>query len=455
MSCIQWWFRMVVPMGLLVGACTDNAAMPPQQTAKLDAGVADAGGMEDAGEDAASDSSSPWQPPPWSDPIWEILPESPVGCAIERLRAMPDLSAFAWAPCESQAGCEQMKFPPWLSSNTTSFDNATIYATDMYTSVMGTVVTLTLSSLEWSMSLIVRQDGTVIDGFRVKSESGLCRSFGSSVWKTNFGLLVRRRISQYNGDFGGFIGSITDPKTLKMFEHKPGPPGMGAAFLPMAESRWLWTNSCKYVTVSAVDGLDLQTAAICGDSTLHLSYMPTLTETGTRFLFAETWTPDKIIVKSRIVWTDGVSPLTPFIEPSDDSFYEDPTYAHSHIAWARGVGPKDVGLFDAVEIWASKYSDDPSQIVPYKVGDHGLKTSIGYIRAGGFGRLALLSGADAPAYNEFVVWDLENKTKRLQTLPEGRQIVTFWGMTSTHVWVTGRSQPGKPVDAMYRFQVQP
>ena len=457
MSRTRWFIPTVLPLLALVAACTDNASVAPQPTGKVDAGMPDAGTPDasmpaDAG-DAAEADAGPWMPPEWGDPVWDTLPETPVGCVVERIRPSGSLTAFSWAPCDAQAGCEQMRFPPWLSSNSTTFDNASVYATDMYTSTTDTVFTLTLVAVEWSMTLFIRQDGTVIDGFRIPSNNGQCLSYGGSVWKTQYGQLLRRKISSVTSDFGGFIASTVDPAKLTMFEHKPGPPGMGAAFLPMGESRWIWTNSCKYVSVSAIDGLDLQTAAICNSATLKLSYMPTLT--GKRFLFAETWTPDNLTVKSRISYTEGTSTPTPFLEPQDDSFYEDPTYAHSHLAWARGIGLKGAGLFDAVEIWASKYSDDPSQIQPYKVGDYALTTSVGYRRAGGFGRLAVLSGTGDQLLKEFVVWDLEQKTKRAITLPGGRRLTMFIGMTPTHVWTAGASGPNMPVDAIHRFQVQP
>lgn len=76
-------------------------------------------------------------------------------------------------------------------------------------------------------------------------------------------------------------------------------------------------------------------------------------------------------------------------------------------------------------------------------------------RAGAFGHLATLSGTDAPTYNEFAIWDLAEKTKRTITVPEGRRIALFMGMTSTHLWVATRSQPDMPIDGIYRFQVQP
>jgi len=71
------------------------------------------------------------------------------------------------------------------------------------------------------------------------------------------------------------------------------------------------------------------------------------------------------------------------------------------------------------------------------------------------GHLAVLSGADSPNFNEFVIWDLAEKTKRMLTLPESRLIALFMGMTSTHVWIASRSKPDIPIDAIYRFQVSP
>lgn len=436
----------------ILAACTGNSSAPPMSFIASDAGEPDAApdaqGHADAGKDAGKE--------PVDDPIyptWDPLVEKPVGCTAERMRTTPTRSAFTWTPCEGQAGCEQMSLAPWLSDDTKTFSNAALYSQHMYATPNDAYVTLTLIASPWPMTLIVRQDGTVIDGFRVARDDSTYLIRGSSIWDDHYGVLISKKLSANNFDYGGFLVSTKAPSTLKTFEYKPYPAGVSATFIPMARSRWLWTTSCKYVSVSAFDGLDLQTAAICGSSVLQLSYPPT--QTGTRFIFAETWTPDNIQVKSRISYTDGVAPPTPFIVSPDDAFYEDPTYAHSHIAWTRGIGPKGPGLFDTVEIWASKYSDDPNEIVPYKVGDYGLNTSLVYWRAGGFGRLAVLSGADAPIYNEFVIWDLAEKTKRTFTVPEGRRIALFIGMTSTHLWVATRSQPDMPIDGIYRFQVTP
>lgn len=201
MSSIKWLSHAVLPLIALVTACTDNASVATQPTTKVDAGIPEAGtpdaGMPaDAGEDAEADAG-PWMPPEWGDPVWDTLPETPVGCVVERIRPSGSLTAFSWAPCESQAGCEQMRFPPWLSSNSTTFDNATVYKTDIYASTTDTVFTLTLTSVEWSMTLFIRQDGVVMDGFRIPSNNGQCLSYGGSAWKTQYGLLLRRKISGF------------------------------------------------------------------------------------------------------------------------------------------------------------------------------------------------------------------------------------------------------------------
>lgn len=436
----------------ILAACTGNSSAPPMSLMASDAGEPDAASDAQWDADAGKDAGKE----PVDDPIyptWDPLAEKPVGCTAERMRTNPTRSAFTWTPCEGQSGCEQMKLAPWLSDDTKSFSNASLYGQDLYVTPNDAYVTLTLSAAIYPTTLIVRQDGTVVDGYRVYRNDAPCMIRGSSIWDDHYGVLISKTLPSSGFDYGGFVVSTKAPSNLKVFEYKPYPAGVSAAFMPMGQSRWLWTTSCKYVSVSAFDGLDLHNAAICGQSILRLSSMPTIT--GTRFIFAETWTPDNVQVKSRISYTDGVAPPTPFIVSPDDAFYQDPTYAHSHIAWTRGIGPKGPGLFDAVEIWASKYSDDPNVIVPYKVGDHDFKTSLSFYRAGGFGHLAILSGADSPVLNEFAIWDLAEKTKRTFTVPEGRRIALFIGMTSTHLWVATRSQPDVPIDGIYRFQVQP
>jgi hypothetical protein len=157
------------------------------------------------------------------------------------------------------------------------------------------------------------------------------------------------------------------------------------------------------------------------------------TAIGASFLFDVVERPDGGALQAYIGRSDGVAPVERFIAGSPQEWVGAPMFAHSHIGWQKGIGPKRVNEFEAVELWASTYAGDSAALTPYKVGDLPAK-SWSWIGAG-WGRYVTLGESAGTEPRELAVWDLEAKTNVSIVLPADRSFEACAGVTRSAVWV--------------------
>ena len=138
--------------------------------------------------------------------------------------------------------------------------------------------------------------------------------------------------------------------------------------------------------------------------------------------------------------------------PTENDVYAQPAYAHSHLAFFKGVGYISLNKFDKVEVWATKYNEDLRGLAPLKVDDYPV-ASMTYLMAG-HGRAAAASTKDAPIYGELYVWNLATGARQTVKIPGDRKQQTRFGLTKTHLYIAG-SPPGTIFsDAVFRFELR-
>ena len=141
---------------------------------------------------------------------------------------------------------------------------------------------------------------------------------------------------------------------------------------------------------------------------------------------------------ANIVVTDGISPPSPYLDPPSDSWYGLPIFAHSHIAWMRGVNPTQINLFERVELWASPYTADPAQLKPQKVSDWPDKYFNINGWAGAFGTIAVVTTAADGTSLEDTIWNLDSMTTYKYAIPPAQphdDLRCSPGVTHTHSYV--------------------
>ena len=131
-------------------------------------------------------------------------------------------------------------------------------------------------------------------------------------------------------------------------------------------------------------------------------------------------------------------------------------WANSHVAWLQGTGFQDYNEYDHVEVWASPYSPDPSQLAPFKLGNEPERPSIqGYIM-GGHGLMAYGIIRTGMEYRVTVIWDLESKTRLERVLPSNIWSRQPLGVTRNHYWMIGtEANSGNDGDYLIRLQARP
>jgi hypothetical protein len=230
------------------------------------------------------------------------------------------------------------------------------------------------------------------------------------------------------------------------------PPGTAQA-LVMGTSRWLfwWVLPHQLATVSNVDGGDLRIVAKSDPQNGPVGELGDPVSAGDYFLYHQ-WVDNTNTPGTHweIAITDGVSQGKPYLVPPLGESYASPVYAHSHIAWMRGIHMKGVNLYDSVEVWASPWSPVPSKLQPKKLGDYPLTSTAEGV--GGWGYyLTPTSPHDA------LLWDLATGGSRKLTPPSNIQ--AFWrpfGITRKHLWTSGRDdQTVNRGDYLLRYTLKP
>jgi hypothetical protein len=426
----------------LGGACDGGDGGGSSHTSTASGDLHDSG-SHDAGADAVEDGASPGK-----DPVWAPIAATPAGCAVERVTNPAEVRAFSWAPCEGTPVCEQVVFTP-------AFDGVSPTANSSVREGGG-VTRLALSFYDATKyyTIFVDQDGWLIDGYRVERGGAAHCLIGSGAWwASRYGVVVITADPDPSKvKVGGLLHTFGAAGPPLSFDVTPTPTGVGPGAQAMGSDRWMWRYyPDKLLSMRTTDGAGAATVAGPADPTILALGNPV--SVGPSFLFSEVELPEGGALRGFIASSNGVDPPTPYLASTDGSFYDFPAFADTHVAWLRGIGIVNVNKYQAVEVWASPYSEDPGALAPYKVDDYPA-TSMSYT-IGGHGRLAAPSTVDAPVHGESYVWDLATKTRTSVVLPGGRRYYGYLGLTSKHLWILGAPQDDSlPPDLLARFSLE-
>ncbi len=379
-----------------------------------------------------------------ASPTWEPIPGTAVGCSFERMTNAASVRFFQWEPCSWTDGCDQAVFNESVFGQNATFIRTSIVVDD------GTTVRAGLTM--WSpknIATVANDDGMGLDAIRVTGGKFDCRIAATSIWKQRFAIHVQDlNVKQFAGIVGDIGNMTTAPVVFTIPE--PPPPGGTQQFV-LGDERWLWwwTPGDRLSTVSATDGSDFQ---IFAKATLQgpvVEYSGPAT-TGALFLAEEFTLDDGGGIHARIAYSDGVSPTQAYLVPNDpNDDYGEPAFAHTHVGFMKGIGRKGLNLYDSVEIWATPYSTNPSELQPEKVGAFPY-TSTSYL-VGGWGHLG--TGTKIPPNDELglAVWSIAKKSALTYEVPKDR-FQELLGVSHTHLWVGGRVGGDDPY--LMRFKVE-
>ncbi|MBI4950463.1 MAG: hypothetical protein HY908_00370 [Myxococcales bacterium] len=383
----------------------------------------------------------------WGEaPVWAAF-DTVADCALERVENRTKVRAFQWESCG--VGCQSAAFrADW----TLSADNFVEYGR-VATTPTANVVALVEWVGSWLVVMFTTPDGWLLDGYRVAFAPGppvYCKPLIPNTSGVRYGFAVRS--GPLNAlKTGGVLAPHDESTPPTLFSVVPTPAGTGPqnwnAFGP---DRWIWQYyPDKLVSVSTADGSGFATLG------QYQAAGPILgidgpVWTGDHFLFEQVNLVNASTVQGILARSDGLAPSETFLAAADGSYYGQPDYAHTHLAWFHGTGQTDVNKFQTVELWSSPYSADPAALAPHKVTDW----PVGNMPTetnGGYGWLITAAPDPALAFTKLAAFDLATDARHDFPLPDGRRIFRPMGVTPGHAWVMATHPNGAPMDWLGRF----
>lgn len=432
-SGVAWWSCSVQEDA---SAAKDGSAEAGGSAALGGGGIGGATG--DAGG-LGGGSSGGWG----ASPTWESIPGTAVGCTFERMTNAASVRFFKWEPCSWTDGCEQAVFNHDVFGQNATFIRTSVVVDD------GTTVRAGLTMWDQkNIATFVGDDGMGLDAFRVTGGKYDCRLEAMSVWGNRFAIEVS---SIEVDDWGGILGDIgvmsVPPKTFDI----ASPPVGGPQQYVLGSDRWLWwwTPADRLSTVSAKDGSGFQIFAKVALEGPAVAYSG-MTTTGPLFLAQELALEDGGQAQGRIAYSDGVAPMKPYLTPADPSDdYGFPAFANSHVGFMKGIGRKGLNSYDSVQIWATPYATNPSELNPELIGAYAY-ANMGLL-VGGWGHLATIEGEPGGTLN-LAIWSISKKSVRRYPLPADHYPDPMLGVSRTHLWDGGRVGGADPY--LMRFKVE-
>lgn len=386
------------------------------------------GSLRDRGDGSARDA---FDAPVSAKPIWQDMVGTVGGCKVQRLANPQDVRVFNWTPCDSIPGCEMAVY----DRNVLSAEGGVLANTVVRETPTGVIAALVLIDRQTPIAVLFTDaEGQAFDGYRTYPDVVECNCGIASLSDNRFGVNVCWLYSsEKKSSCGGILNSRGGSPVL--FDVPPklfGVPGGGTK---MGDTRWLWfwVMPTRLTSVSSTDGsgFSIPVSVVPTGAVIDITAVDS---SGPLFLVGAVLTPDGGSGGGTIVATDGISPAQPYLDPPTGSLYGAPGFAHSHVAWMRGIGQKSTNIFDQVEIWASPYSADPKQLVPEKIGDHGDKNLASRSTYGAGHGIFFVVESDGNGWAKGAIWDLAAKTKREVPYPHGFSASGVPGVTKTHVW---------------------
>jgi hypothetical protein len=217
----------------------------------------------------------------------------------------------------------------------------------------------------------------------------------------------------------------------------------------MGETRlgFRWTPRRVMGTFDLTGG-DLHVMDTLGSDGMEIGGLST---TGQHFL----WHRSQIVDgKARVfsMFSDGVQPGKRLVEPPPGSDDGELYNADTHLAWLRGSGQQKPNVYDHVELWATKFTGDPTTLEPYKVSELPGRQDILSSVTGGWGHYALYTWIDKPSGLYAIdIWNLETKTHWMAEANANKNLLSFIGTTKTHVWTFMSGPQAQLNEELVRF----
>ncbi len=444
----------VLGLGWLSCSGKQNATTTPDAAAgAAGSGGAGAGGsggsVATGGSGGTAGSGGSAGTPEWgAAPDWEATTLTPAGCPIERLANAPQVRFFKWKPCSwSPNDCEEAVFNPDLVGSSPNYVALASVVQDD-----GTAVRVGLEfELPGEPGLFATAEGQGLAGLRSASSATKCGIGGVSVYGNRFGVELYREVKQYTAEYGGVLGDLDGPaKSQLPFTASQVNPNAIVQGEWLGSARWIWwLASYGYGTVSATDGSSY-TEFVTMQSPGNFVYLGQPITTGKLFLFGGFVGDDAGMAHGNVYYSDGIAAPQVYIEPTEpDTYYGRPIYANSYVGFFKGIGFKDVNVYNSVELWASPYSEDPSKLKPVKLAALPYK-GMPVNSAGGWGHAAFGGPTkDKAAW----VWNLATGAQQTFPFPQDYRLSAFLGVSRQHVWVSG-SILGGATPYLIRFRLQ-
>jgi hypothetical protein len=372
---------------------------------------------------------------------------------IFRLQNPASFRAFEWKPCDwtDVPGCEQASFNEHFLSwkpNIAVF----VGAHDDGEKVRAILVTY---RYDQQIAAFLEEDGAVVDAFfndNIEFKLSI-----PDIWGRNYGIaagMVKKARS------GAILGNEDGTIQLMNWDNSGVLAGSLVAWVAMGTKRFAgeWQNY-GLQSYSMKDGTQNRFVEILKLTPNGLGVLD-ITSAGDYFLYnLFDYNQPSQSSFPRTMISDGKNPGIQYTTPPSGASDGNIKFADSHVAWLRGFNQKDTNVFEKVELWASEFSPDPSQLKPYKVSDvtGGANTTSNWALHGGWGRLAYQEydlGENGNFKNVRVrIFDLQSLKKRDIPLPMGERARYIRGLTRTHVWFMTDVYNNAPRQ-LYRWKIE-
>ena len=382
--------------GATWSSCSNDDAASPAKDGGADSGGsggqggagfggATGGAAGQGGEGNDGGSSGTWG----ASPTWEPIPGTAVGCTFERMTNAASVRFFQWEACSWTDGCEQAVFNENVFGASATFVRSSVVVDD------GTTVRAGLTM--WSpknMAIVASDDGMGLDAIRVTGGKFDCRVAATSVWKQRFAVHVqdlwtsealRRASSATIGAMATPPVVFTIPEAAARRAARSSPSsattaGSGGGHPP--------TASAPSPPTDGSDFPDLRQGLLQGPVVEYTG----ITTTGPLFLMEEFLLDDgggihaqertqTAFRQRRRTWRRRTRTTTT----------GQPAFANSHVGFMRGIGRKGLNLYDSVELWATLYSTNPTNLIPELIAP--LSFTSMPVMLGGWGDLATVDTA--------------------------------------------------------------